>query len=206
MRITAQPTQEVPMNAYPISAPVSATLALMVQYTRERRSAKELCIVATDPSKQRLYSNQYRRLSDAMNFTTIKALRAGYDMDMLAWLVQASTDRQLEELACNEAQDADTLGAIIETMRAPKVKARKATAPVVASDEINGVVAALGAVTTRKGASEALDGLTVAKLRQVSKALGLGAQSKLRKAELVDSLIHFTVGMRMAHAAILEAK
>lgn len=86
---------------------------------------------------------------------------------------------------------------------APKAKTRKEFGPVASARAER-----LQACATRDQARELLTerGMTVAVLREVGKILGLGAQSRLRKDELVDSLIHFTVGMRLAHAAVLNAK
>lgn len=86
---------------------------------------------------------------------------------------------------------------------APKAKAPKEFGPVASARAER-----LQACATRDQARELLTerGMTVAVLREVGKILGLGAQSRLRKDELVDSLIHFTVGMRLAHAAVLNAK
>ena len=185
-----------------ISAPVSATLALMVQYTRERRSGHELAVLATDPSVKRLHQRQYDRLTEAMNFTTIKALRAGYDMDLLAWLVQGSTDRQLEELACLDS-DHETLINAITVMRTPKApKARKAPQPATSNAEA--LAAQLRTVDTREAGQALLSELKVAGLRDVAKALGMRGISKLRKAELVAHLLHHTVQIRLDHAAILN--
>ena len=87
---------------------------------------------------------------------------------------------------------------------APKApKASKPTGPVASARAER-----LQACTTHEQARELLTEkrITVAVLREISKVLGLGTQSKLRKDALIDSLIHFTVGMKLAHVAVLNAK
>lgn len=82
---------------------------------------------------------------------------------------------------------------------APKAKAPAALTPNETAD----AVAALDKCVTRDGARKLLSWYKVAQLRCISKAITGGMQSKLRKDELVDSLIHFTVGARLDHAAIM---
>lgn len=193
------------MNAKPITAPAHVILALLVQYTRERRSAEVERFASTDASTARMHGQRWERLKEAMNSVTVRAIRDGYDMDMLAWIVQSATDRQLETLAC-DATTNDQVLAMVTTMRTPKPKAPKASKP--AGPVASARAERLQACTTRDQARELLTErrMTVAVLREISKLLGLGTQSKLRKDALIDSLIHFTVGMRLAHASVLNAK
>lgn len=85
--------------------------------------------------------------------------------------------------------------------KAPKAKAPAAVEPAL----IKGTLEILRACTTRGAAKHQLRALKVIELRAVSKALELGACSKLRRDELVEHLINFTVQMKLDHDAVLNA-
>lgn len=199
------------MNSNVISAPISATLALMVQYTRDRRCAHEAAIVASSDNARRLHNSRYQQLSQAMTHTTLKALRAGWDMDTLSWIVQVATDAQLTELGCADGDHA-TLSAMITAMRtaAPVVvvaKPRTTRKPkAMNADEIQTAVKALRQCGSRLAArTRVLELFRLYELRQIAKALDLGTCSKLRRNELIEHMIDFTVQARLDHAAIMNA-
>lgn len=98
------------MNAKPITAPDHVTLVLLVQYTRDRRCAEVERFTSTDASTARMHGQRWEWLKEAMNSVTVRAIRDGYDVDMLAWIVQTATDSQLMELAC----DATTNDRVVE--------------------------------------------------------------------------------------------
>lgn len=126
-----------------------------------------------------------RRLIDQ---TALAMLDSGIEQDMV------------------ERYRSNAINALALEIQATPPKAPKPVAPKVIANAKE-IVAQLATATTRERALVILgvDKPTVPVLRQVSKLLGLGAQSKLHKDELVESLIHFTVGMRLAHAAVLQA-
>lgn len=193
------------MNAKPINAPAHVALPLLVQYTRERRSAHESAITSTEATR-RVYVSQYERLTEAMNHITVKAIRAGVDIDTLSWLVQVASDRQLMEIAC-DATTNDEVTAMIAKMRAPKA-APKAKAPKANGPVPEPRAARLRDCTTREQAEDLLreKGVTVACLRGIAKVIGLGAMSGLRKEEMIQKLLHFTIDLKLAHDAIRNAK
>lgn len=191
-----------------ISAPVSATLALMVQYTRERRSADQQCTMATDPGQKRLHANTYKHLNEAMNHTTIKAIRAGYDMELLAWIVQRATDHQLETLACLDS-DHETLINAITVMRTPKpvAKAPKASKPPVLKHSeayYRQIAKGLANATTTTQGIELLKDHTVADLNKIWSLTGRTDRipSKLRKAERAAHMVECLVAYRLDSEAI----
>lgn len=97
------------------------------------------------------------------------------------------------------------INALAFEIETPKPKAPKATVkPVQINVDI--LATELQAMSTETGAQALLSIYRVPELRALSRALGLGAQSKLNKGALIESLIHFTVGMKLAHASVLNAK
>lgn len=99
------------------------------------------------------------------------------------------------------------INALAFEIEIPKPKAPKARkAPAAVEPELVEVTCkALRTCTTRVSAREYLKLLKVTELRAVSKALELGACSRLRKDELVEHLINFTVQAKLDHDAILNA-
>lgn len=196
------------MNAKPITAPNHVTLVLLVQYTRDRRSSEVKRFAAVDADTARLHGQRWEHLKEAMNSVTVRAIRDGYDMELLSWIVNGATDRQLMDLACDATVN-DQVVAMATAMRtpveAPKAKARKAPA-TVEPELIEATLKSLRTCTTRTSAREYLKLLRVIELRAVSKAIELGTQSKLRKDELIEYLIDFTVQAKLDHDAILKVK
>lgn len=157
---------------------------------------------------------------------SLNAVQDGIPVRALMWVTQQATPEQLMRLVTDgpliedsvmlmaiQAQlNAATAEALIDRIEAthgprsskPKAKAPKAVTPVTASDAER--LAMLKACATEQEARAFLDVYRVSELRGISRANGSGTQSKLRRAELVDSLVFATVGMREAHNAIRNAK
>lgn len=203
----------------PIQAPDSMCLVLLVQYTRERRSHEARrfeALSADDHSTARLHSNGYTRLSEAMTNVTITALQTGYDMELLSWIVQGATDRQLETLAC-DATDAATVALMADAMRRPvapapmgrKPKAPKAPARLRAPQGAYQEMAdQLRSASTRAQACDVLMGCTIPELKAVWALTGRTDRipSKLRKAGIIEFITEALVGNRLDVAAIMNAK
>lgn len=205
-----------------IEAPASIAVSLLVNYTRDRRSAElERGTVINDRSARRVHEQAWTRLTEAMNHLAIKAMRAGIDMEVLSWVVQAATDRQLETLACEEINSNDHMVKLIEQMRTTrpqlkfkgvtvkidgktvvKTSAKPRKAPVLKHSEAYyaQVAKGLANATSRDQAAELLDdGLTINDLNHLWTLAGRDDRipSKLRKAERRAHLIENLVGYRL---------
>lgn len=87
----------------------------------------------------------------------------------------------------------------------PKATARKAP-EVLTADAIENALIVLRKCTSRAGARKVLEWFKVAELRQITKAIELGACSRLRRDELIEHVIDFTVQMKLDHDAILNVR
>ncbi len=95
----------------------TAHLPRLVELIRNRRSTEEARIEAmnTGPETRGLvkcHEKQWDMETQAMTEVTIAAMRAGVPQDSLTWLVQQSSDRQLEDLYCDGRNDDEILRAI----------------------------------------------------------------------------------------------
>lgn len=98
------------------------------------------------------------------------------------------------------------INALAHQIPAPAPKAPSKPKPTVDTAMVEGTLAILRTCTTRGAAQHQLKALKVVELRAVAKAIDLGACSKLRKDQLVEHLINFTVQMRLDHNAIMNAR
>lgn len=98
------------------------------------------------------------------------------------------------------------INALAHQIPAPAPKAPSKPKPTVDTATVQASLKTLRTCTTRTDARTYLMQHRVIELRAVAKAIDLGACSKLRKDELVEHLINFTVQMRLDHNAIMNAR
>lgn len=111
---------------------------------------------------------------------------------------------QASRNAASFAADAVEFAALLATLKGRKAP-RKVT-PAVDANLTQGIQDALRQCTSRVSARVVLRTLKVADLRQVTRALGAGACSKLRKDELIEYVIDITVQFRLDHNAIMSSR
>lgn len=198
------------MNARPIEASATIAVSLLVHVTRERRDAEHNRFTATTTEAQRFYSSQWVQLGERANHVTIKALRAGVDVELLCWLVQAATDRQLESLVCETDNSNDHLVKVIQQMRTPKAQAPKAKAPKAfkgkAGTDYQAAADTLRSATSREDAAWMLASYTMAEMRHIWTLAGRTDRipSALRRMDLIAFIVNMLVGYQLDHQAILR--
>lgn len=129
--------------------------------------------------------------------------------DCRRYLIDTTAARMLDSGVDQASVDQYRYSAInalaweIETPKPKAPKAPKASKP--SRFDLKAIAEGLWALPSRDEARRILRDLTVAELREVSKMREMGAQSKLRKAELIESLVDATVGARLDHLAIMDS-
>lgn len=122
---------------------------------------------------------------------------------------ELATLEQLITAASEAGQDTEALNTlwlkVTGRKPAPKAKARKASAPREGVD-VQAIADQLAVVPTREAAFDLLWPLRVAELAAVAGSYGqhggIKLTGKMRRDEQVEQLIHFTVGMRLAHQGV----
>jgi hypothetical protein len=143
--------------------------------------------------------------------STVEALRTIATMHEDGRLNKQNTMMALNRIAINEARSAEggEVSKLAKAIKKAPARATKTTTPgpgladlrdesgkVPTASKVDNAVSVLKTSNDRDEARRALDGLTVAQLKQVFTGVDRNAPAG-RKADLIDKLIHTTVGNRI---------